>query len=606
MDLLGALQELRRGLDRELFPLAVGDVAAARDAQRELIGQLDDYLLPRLRSIDAPLLAVVGGSTGAGKSTLVNSLVGADVCEPGVLRPTTLTPTLVVSAADRPWFLEQNVLPGLPRATGRAEPGTLRVETAGSLAPGLALLDAPDIDSVVTANRELAAQLLAAADLWLFVTTAARYADEVPWSFLRSARDRSTALAVVLNRVPAEAVAAVSADLSRLLEANGLGGTRLFTVPEAVLPDEKARLPQESVRPVSQWLTELAADAAERARVVRQTLSGALASLGTRVPPLAEAVERQRSGFEGLRSIVEAAYGGGMADFDEGMRDGSLLRGEVLARWQDFIGTGDLMRALESKVGWLRDRIVGFFTGRPQTTVQLRVALESGVVALIRAAADASAERAIEGWSAAPGGAELLDRGGAVAASRLGRASPDLPQRAEKLVRGWQEYVLELVSQEGAERRTTARVASFGVNGAGLLLMLAVFASTGGLTGIEVGIAGGTSLLSQKLLEAIFGDQAVRELTAKARDDLRSRVRGLMDEEAARFTALLEGLEPPPDAAEALRGAVRAVLEHRRELPGLSGESPGDASGEVPGRPSGVAGTRPLPPRGTAEGGGRP
>ncbi|MFD0469560.1 hypothetical protein ACFQ0B_15545 [Nonomuraea thailandensis] len=255
--------------------------------------------------------------------------------------------------------------------------------TSPALGAGLALLDAPDIDSVVTANRELAAQLLAAADLWLFVTTAARYADEVPWSFLRSARERSTALAVVLDRVPPEAVEPVSRDLARLLTENGLEGTRLFTVPEAALPDEKARLPAAFVDDISSWLTGLAADAAERSRVVRQTLSGALDSLATRVPSLAAAVERQQAAFDGLRSVVAGAYAGGMADFDEGMRDGSLLRGEVLARWQDFIGTGDLMRSLESRVGWLRDRVVGFFTGR-MPEVQLRDALESGVEALIR------------------------------------------------------------------------------------------------------------------------------------------------------------------------------------------------------------------------------
>ncbi|MEW9553765.1 ABC transporter [Nonomuraea sp. NPDC050783] len=565
MDLLGALEALRRPLDRELFPLAIGEAAADRRALRELTGQLDDYLLPRLRALDAPLLAVVGGSTGAGKSTLVNSLVGADVAEPGVLRPTTLTPTLVVNPADRPWFMGQNVLPGLSRATGEG-PGALRVVTSGALGAGLALLDAPDIDSVVTANRELAAQLLAAADLWLFVTTAARYADEVPWSFLRSARERSTALAVVLDRVPPEAVEPVARDLARLLAANGLDGTRLFTVPEAALPSEKARLPEESVRPVVAWLRGLAEDAAERARVVRQTLSGALDSLETRVPALATAVARQQAGFEGLRSIVSGAYAGGLADFDEGIRDGSLLRGEVLARWQDFIGTGDLMRSLESRVGWLRDRIVGFFTGRVPEA-RLKEALETGVEALIRGAADGAAERALEGWSAAPGGAGLLDRLGAVESARLGRASPDLGKRAETAVRGWQEFVLDLVRAEGGERRTAARVASFGVNGAGLLLMLAVFASTGGLTGIEVGIAGGTSVLSQKLLEAVFGDQAVRTLTVTAREDLRERVKALLAEEAARFTALLEAVEPPAGTAAELEAALGEVRAQRHTLP---------------------------------------
>ncbi|MFI7618408.1 ABC transporter [Nonomuraea terrae] len=587
MDLLGALESLRRPLDRDLFPLAVGDAGAERRALRELTGQLDDYLLPRLRAIDAPLLAVVGGSTGAGKSTLVNSLVGADVTEPGVLRPTTLVPTLVVSPADRTWFMGQNVLPGLSRATGSG-PGALRVITSDTLGEGLALLDAPDIDSVVTANRELAAQLLAAADLWLFVTTAARYADEVPWSFLRSARERSTALAVVLDRVPPDAVEPVSRDLTRLLAENGLEGTRLFTVPEAPLPDEKARLPASYVGPISSWLAELAADAAERSRVVRQTLSGALDSLSTRVPALAAAVDRQQAAFDGLRSIVSGTYAGGMADFDAGMRDGSLLRGEVLARWQDFIGTGDLMRSLESRVGWIRDRVVGFFTGKVPEA-QLRDALESGVESLIRGAADGAAERALEGWSAAPGGPGLLERLGAVEAARLGRASPDLAKRAEVAVRGWQEFVLDLVREEGGERRTAARVASFGVNGAGLLLMLAVFASTGGLTGIEVGIAGGTSVLSQKLLEAVFGDQAVRTLTIRARDDLRERVRILLDEEAARFTAILETAEPPKGTSAALREAARQIHRHRATLPtttGLPTREPGELRG---------AGTREMP-----------
>ena len=61
-------------------PAAARRDRAARPAEasrRQLLQQLDDYVLPRLRAIDAPLLAVVGGSTGAGKSTLVNSVVGA-------------------------------------------------------------------------------------------------------------------------------------------------------------------------------------------------------------------------------------------------------------------------------------------------------------------------------------------------------------------------------------------------------------------------------------------------------------------------------------------------------------------------------------------------
>ena len=143
-----------------------------------MTGQLADYLIPRLRSIDAPLLAVVGGSTGAGKSTLINSLVGADVSPAGVLRPTTRGPVIVCHPSDLAWFADDRILPQLPRSSG---PDGLRLAPHPGIEPGLALLDAPDIDSVVSTNRELAATLLAAADLWIFLTTAARYADAVPW-----------------------------------------------------------------------------------------------------------------------------------------------------------------------------------------------------------------------------------------------------------------------------------------------------------------------------------------------------------------------------------------------------------------------------------------
>ena len=90
----------------------------AQTGRLQLLHQLDDYILPRLASIDAPLLAVVGGSTGAGKSTLVNSLVGAVVSRPGVLRPTTRSPVLVHHPADEAWFTGDRVLAGLGRVSG--------------------------------------------------------------------------------------------------------------------------------------------------------------------------------------------------------------------------------------------------------------------------------------------------------------------------------------------------------------------------------------------------------------------------------------------------------------------------------------------------------
>ncbi|ROR91698.1 dynamin family protein [Nocardioides aurantiacus] len=558
--MLEVLDRLRTVLSQVRLPLEVTGVAAQRTRSRELAEQLEDYVLPRLRQIDAPLLAVVGGSTGAGKSTLVNSLVGQVISEPGVLRPTTRSPVLVHHPDDAGWFDRQRVLPELER-TARAtdDPGALRLVAAASVPQGLALLDAPDIDSVEERNRTLATQLLGAADLWLFVTSAARYADQVPWDFLRTAAERSAAVAIVLDRTPPEAVVEVSHDLARMLSSRGLRDSPLFTVEEAPL-DGSGLLPGSAgVEEIRGWLAELGADAEARSQVVRQTLDGAIRTVAKDSFAVAQACEAQSAARASLMTDVDAAYDHAVREVDEATADGTLLRGEVLARWQDFVGTGEMMRALESRISWLRDRVTNVLRGKPQQAERVTVALETGLQSLLLEHAEAAAERADAAWRGSPAGRQVLEAGG----RDLSRASRECRDRSERLVRDWQQGVLELVRSEGAEKRSTARFLAFGVNGLTVALMVVVFASTGGLLGAEVGIAGGSAVVGQKLLEAVFGDQAVRRLAEAARADLERRVRELMDHERARFVELVEGLDTGEDAAVELRALARRVDDLR-------------------------------------------
>ena len=552
-----ALLDALVGLRDELSGLALGlDVPGAGEAGRirgELVDQVDDYLLPRLRSMDAPLLMVIGGSTGAGKSTLVNSLVGRNVTRPGVLRPTTRAPVLVCNPADLDWFEDDRILPGMPRTTGgSAAPGGLELVSTDAVPSGLALLDSPDIDSVVEANRDLARQLLAAADAWLFVTTAARYADAVPWDLLHAAADRGTAVSVVLNRIPPEAAGEVERHLAGMLADRGLGAAELLAVPETALED--GRMPAEPLAPVRRWLDALSADAQARGELVRRTLAGALDSLAGRVTAVGRAVEDQRAAAGALLRDVDRAYADALGDVEEAVQSGSLLRGEVLARWHEVVGTGDLMRAVESRIGWLRDRVRSVVTGTPPADAELKAAVGSSVDGLVGAAADRGAERAARAWHDRPAGRPLLEGAG-----RLDAASPALAEATREQVREWQDFVFDLVRQEGEGKRSTARVASMGVNGAGLVVMLGAFAHTGGLTGAEIAVAGGTSALGQRLLEAILGDQAVRALAARARDDLLDRVRRLLDGETERFRARLAAAAPAPDAPQRLRSALDRV-----------------------------------------------
>jgi hypothetical protein len=422
----------------------------------------------------------------------------------------------------------------------------------GALDPGLALLDSPDIDSVLAENRALANQLLAAADAWLFVTTAARYADAVPWEFLRAARERGTALSIVLNRVPADAGEEVPAHLRQMLRERGLDESEVLVVPEVALVDEL--LPASALAPVRAWLDDLAADAQARSALVRRTLRGALASLPARAAIVERAAADQLTAASELRSELDTAYAEALREVESALRSGSLLRGEVLARWHEVVGTGDVMRALESRVGWVRDRLRSLVTGSPAADAELRVTVENRVEAVVRSAAERAAERTARAWRERVPGRALLE-----SAPGLDRASPGLDSASEAEVRAWQGVVFDLVSEEGASKRATARLASLGVNGAGLTVMLAVFAHTGGLTGAEVAVAGGTSAVGQKVLEAIFGDQAVRALASQAREDLIERVDRLLRADAARFDALLDAAAPEADTFARLHVAVEAI-----------------------------------------------
>ncbi len=550
-----ALTELRESLASVSLPLPLAGATEQQRAARAMRAQLDDYILPRLATIDAPLLAVVGGSTGAGKSTLVNSLVGRMVSAPGVIRPTTKSPVLTVHPSDVRWFADDRILPGLVRSrSASTDHSTLQIVEEPTIPAGLAILDAPDIDSVNEANRRLAATLLQAADLWLFVTSAARYADAVPWDFLRAAIERRAAVAVVLNRIPPAAMTDVPPHLGQLMTQRGLADSPLFAVPETIT-DAAGLLPDAAVSPVRAWLATLAADQASRQKVVIQTLDGAIGALIAKAGGVADAVGQQAEALEALRQDAVKSYVEAVRTIGVQSADGTLLRGEVLARWHDFVGTGEFMRVMEEKISWLRDRVWSAVRGAPPEADTVTVAVESGLEALVREEGENAAERAESAWQASPAGREVLRR----TAADLHRGSPGFAAAAGRAIRDWQGDVMELVAGEGMGKRAKARYLALGVNGVSAALMIVVFAHTGGLSGAEVGIAGGASVVAQRVLEAVFGDDAVRKLATEAKGLLDARVQGLMAQEFSRFDQALNQVATDAAGADRIRVAATEV-----------------------------------------------
>ena len=561
MEAINLLTDVRTDLSGNILPLEVAGVALARENARTAVEQLDDYILPRYRSLDAPLLAVVGGSTGAGKSTLVNAIVGHPVTRAGAIRPTTRQPILLHHELDRAWLENDRILPGLRRITGTAVSRNHAVPAGqvgatpdaaltdsiillqdDAVPRGMAILDAPDVDSISDENRRLAGQLLAAADLWIFVTTANRYADAVPWKLLSEAAGRNITVAVVLDRVPPGVEDEIAADLRGMLEREGLGSAELFVVPEVDL-DAMEMLPAEAAAPLKAWLGSLAANAESRAAIARQTLAGVLKQLADRGDGIAAAMGEQGISGTRLAHYADEAFEQAHTGILASVQDGTLLRGEVLARWQDFVGTGEFFRSLESGIGRLRDRIGAFFTGKPKPVDHVEEAIESGLHAVVVDQAAKASETTEERWRADPAGKAL------VGSANLGSLSDGFSDRVAEQVRAWQGDLMEIIRTEGASKRMTARMVSFGVNGVAVALMVVVFASTAGLTGLEVGIAGGSAVVGQKLLEAIFGEDAVRRLTRQAKDSLATRCTDLLETEKQRFTTRLENIPTAQDAS---------------------------------------------------------
>ncbi|MFC5632690.1 dynamin family protein [Streptomyces bullii] len=526
--LLDALSALRDRVAAARFPLPLAGAPRARANRDELLAQLDDYLVPRLKEPEAPLLAVVGGSTGAGKSTLVNSLVGRRVSEAGVLRPTTRTPVLVCHPEDQHWFSGMRVLPDLTRVWGPQREPTddlllpgenparvLRIETADTLPPGLALLDAPDIDSLVSDNRILAAELICAADIWVMVTTAARYADAVPWHLLRTAKEYDVTLVTVLDRVPHQVATEVSRQYGALLTKAGLGHVPRFTVPE--LPESVwggGLLPGSAVAQLRTWLVHQAQDAAARQHVMARTAYGVLESLKSRMPELASAAAAQHAAAMRLTAAVDSAYDSENTRVRGRLQAGAVLAGDALKRWRAF--------PLDCTAGELLDALV------------------ESLSAVLLCAVTAADERVNDAWRREPAAAapELADRD---------CAPESAEHRIELAVRRWRRELEEYAEEEMRELdRSLAPDPE-------TVAALVATALLGGRRGRTAG---------EGLAERIGAHRALR-LRERAGRLLVEHVDRVMHAERERRLAPLDALEVHPEPQAELIAALSVLQKER-------------------------------------------
>jgi len=527
----------------------------ARERARQLRDHLEGFVRPRAADIEAPLIVLLLGPTGAGKSSLLNAIAGAEVSKAGVLRPTTREAVLYASESDAKHILSGDRL--------RLIAGDRIIHVpAPESSSGVAVIDAPDIDSVERDNRELADVLLEVSDLCVFVTTATRYADLVPWQVLRRAQERGLPLVVLLNRVPGDARDrdVVLADARRLLSEAGMNEADetldLIAVTEGDVDARVNGLARETVRPLLDRIAQLTTESEERRSVAMDALAGAVRGLAPLVHAVADDLEHEAIDAEALRRIAETAYADELAKLSHDLRGGVLLRAEVLRRWHDFVGADQVTRFISSGLGRLRGLLLTAFRGTPTAPVAIvEEEMASTLEALALRHATEAARRTASAWSERSDAAVLID-GDAALWSASDRFAPAIREGLAT----WMRATIDDVRAGGGRKRAVAQVAALGVNAVGVAVMLGVFAHTAGLTGAELGIAAGTAYLNQKLLEALFGERAMEQLIEQARSRLDALLTSLFAAERERFDALA----PRPAALHELAVKLRASVSDLR------------------------------------------
>lgn len=522
-------RDLRRDVADARLPLDLDGAADAEEARKRLLNQLDEHLLPRLKELSSPAVVVIAGSTGAGKSTLYNSLLGEEVSTAGVLRPTTREPVFAYNP------LDVDVLVHSPTTA------MSRVVEHDGVPRGTALLDAPDLDSLLAENRSTAAQLLEAADLWLFVTTAARYGDALPWVALGQAMERGASVAMVLNRVPQHNLTTIRGDLLARLREHGMEGVPLFVIPD-VGPHE-GMLDPATVAPIARWLTMLAGPDRSRAVIVR-TLKGSLAALPAWVTGIAGAVQEQVEAAEVLRETIDRALPGAEASARASVASGVVAEGSVASRWAQLAGAEKIDR-VKVRHGLARSTKR---RGRSREVAleplldEVRAAATRTLVAA-GATADDALRVALSGPTAPPGGPAFAPEHGDPVreAAREQAAATQVHEwvavadRAVEALRGIDEP--GIAPQETAEtRRAEAAVKAFGPTGLAALLLTAAAGSDD----------------AARLVRSLLGDAGDASVATLA-SDLADRAATMVARESLDLHERLDVPALAPDAAVGLR-----------------------------------------------------
>jgi small GTP-binding protein len=189
------------------------EVRSLLGTERELLSDLSEHLLRggapeaevrevriAARGLEETFLLVVVGEFNAGKSSILNALLGAPdgqkVLEEGVTPTTDRVSILVHGAVDK----SAPYNPNLESADGVDE-YVMRRELPFSFLEGVALVDTPGTNAVIRRHQVITEGFLPRADLLLFLTSADRPFTESEKQFLTLAKSWGRKVLLVVNKI---------------------------------------------------------------------------------------------------------------------------------------------------------------------------------------------------------------------------------------------------------------------------------------------------------------------------------------------------------------------------------------------------------------------
>ncbi|NNF62971.1 MAG: ATP-binding protein, partial [Acidimicrobiia bacterium] len=182
-----------------------GEVQAAAEAAKAL----------RQRSgfIGDTLVVALAGGTGSGKSSVLNAFAGAEIASVSPVRPHTDFPLA---------WIPSDAGPGLERMLDEL---SIYERASHDAFPGLAILDLPDIDSIVEWHRTVVEDLLPRIDAVIWLFDPEKYRDPMLHEeFLQRLSRHGDQFLFVLNkvdRIARDELDAVVADLTTALREDG-------------------------------------------------------------------------------------------------------------------------------------------------------------------------------------------------------------------------------------------------------------------------------------------------------------------------------------------------------------------------------------------------